>query len=115
MICNYCQQEVDGKSSVCPHCGAPIVKPPQKKVNITAIVGLVIALASIGLSYFLCIASIVGIVVNIVGLCLRKKYRLNGFAIAGLVISVLTLLGWGFFWYIIIAIIKGLSNIKFNT
>ena len=115
MICDYCHQEVDGKSSVCPHCGAPIVKPPKKKVNITAIVGFVIGLASIGLSYYLCIASLVGIIVSIVGLCMRKKYRLNGFAIAGLVISVLSLLGWGFFWYVIIAIIKGLGSIKFNT
>ena len=84
----------------------------DKKVNIVAIVGFVIGIASIGLSYYFCVASVVGIIVNIVALCLRKKYRLNGFAIAGLIISILSLLGWGIFWYIIIAVLKALGSIK---
>lgn len=115
MICNSCGQEIEDNSSECRYCGASIAAPAKKKVNVTAVIGFIIGLASIGLSYYLCIASVVGIIVNIAGLCLRKKYRLNGFAIAGLVISILSLIGWGIFWYIIIAIIKGLGSIKFNT
>ena len=57
-----------------------------------------------------CIASIVGLVLSIVGMVQAKKCTLNGFAIAGLVLGIISLIIWGLVWLIVGAAIIGMGG-----
>lgn len=83
----------------------------QKKVNIFGIIGFLIGLLSVYLSVYYCIASVVGIIFSIIGVCRWKKCTHNGLAVAGLVISILTLVAWGVIWLFIYSLVKALSGI----
>ena len=61
----------------------------------------------LGLGIYFCIASIVGLVLSIVGMVQSKKCTLNGFAIAGLVLGIISLIIWGLVWLIVGAAIIG--------
>lgn len=121
MFCKHCGSEIDDKAVVCVHCGVPVEeevittdenKPAVKKrVNVFGIIGFVIGILSIYLSMYFCIASIVGLIFSIVGICLWKRSTHNGLAIAGLVINILTLVAWGILWLFIYSLITALSNI----
>lgn len=73
---------------------------PQPKVNnVCGIVGFVFALLSIFFGNWICIPCIVGLVLSIIGMVNRKKCNsCNGLAIAGLVISIITLVFWLIIW-----------------
>lgn len=115
MFCKNCGKEVDDNASVCIYCGAalkdlnaPTPAAPARKVNGLAIAGFIVALLSLYLGVYFCIASIVGLVLSIVGMCLSKKYNsCNGLAIAGLVISIISLIIWLFVWILVGAAILG--------
>lgn len=114
MFCKNCGQEIDDKADVCVHCGVKVSKEAEvvntRKVNVLGIIGFVVALLSLWLSTYYCIASIVGIILSAVAMGMSKKYRLNGFAIAGLVISIVSLLIWGIILVLAaIAIMAGLA------
>lgn len=47
-----------------------------------------------------CIASIVGLALSIAGMVAAKNRRLNGLAVAGLVISIFSLMIWGIIWIV---------------
>lgn len=106
MFCKNCGKEIDVHAYVCPYCGALVATPvpvavPEtpKRVNGLGIAGFVVSLVSLGLGYFFVIASIVGLVLSIVGMCLQKKYTsCNGLAIAGLVIGIVSTLIWTILW-----------------
>ena len=105
MFCKNCGKEIDEHAYVCPYCGVlvatpvPAVPDVPKKVNGLGIAGFVVSLISLGLGYFFVIASIVGLVLSIVGVCLRKKYTsCNGLAVAGLVIGIISTLIWTIVW-----------------
>ncbi|MDE7300966.1 MAG: zinc-ribbon domain-containing protein [Clostridia bacterium] len=82
-------------------------QPPQPKVNnVCGIVGFVFALLSLYFGAYICIPCIVGLVLSIIGMVHRKKCTAcNGLAIAGLVISIITLVFWLIVWMIFGSII----------
>lgn len=121
MYCRNCGKEIDDEAVICVHCGIatnyqqpivaqPIVEPPKKKVNVIGIVGFCISIvalglhnilffsSSVGLMLYLFFASIISLILCIIGVTQMKKSRLNGFAIAGLVLSIIplaiALVGW---------------------
>ena len=106
MYCKNCGKEIDNNAYVCPYCGAlTAAQTPaaggdaSKKINGLGIAGFVVSLVSLGLGYFFAIASIVGLVLSIVGMCMRKKYTsCNGLAIAGLVLGIVSTLIWAIVW-----------------
>lgn len=114
MFCKNCGKEIDDRAAICIHCGVPtgVVQDASvapKKVNAFGIAGFVVSLLSMWLGVYFCIASIVGLVLSIVGMVQRKKCTsCNGLAIAGLVLSIISIVLWGLVWLIIGAAIIGI-------
>lgn len=107
MFCKFCGQQIDGGANFCPRCGnrsavpapnyscAPVqAAPVQKPVNGLGIAAFVIGIVSLFFGFFLLILPIVGIVLGTVAVVRRTYYRLNGLAIAGLVISCVACAFW---------------------
>lgn len=122
MKCKNCGTEIDDSATVCPDCGAPasVTDEPEsataapvavKKVNVFGIIGFIVSILSAYFSIYYCIASVVGLIFSLIGVIRWKKCKTNGLAVAGLVISILTLIAWGIFWLFIYAIVEALSNI----
>ena len=118
MFCKNCGKEIDDKAVVCVHCGvatdlaATTAAAPveDKKVNALGIAGFIVSFFSLGLGIYFCIASIVGLVLSIVGMVHANKCSLNGFAIAGLVLGIISLIIWGLVWLIVGAAIIGMGG-----
>ncbi len=94
MFCKNCGKEIDGNAVFCPHCGVAVrdlnqVTPQTTETNTLAIVGFI-------LSFFIAIA---GLVCSILGK--KRADELNGngreFAVAGIVISIVSLVSSIFF------------------
>lgn len=91
MYCTRCGQQLDDNSAYCAHCGAPTdncntatcAAPAQPETNALAIVGFV-------LSFFV---SLPGLICSIIGYRKAKNegYGQRGLAIAGIVISSVTI------------------------
>ena len=118
MFCKNCGKEIDDKAVVCGHCVVPTdlaattaaAPVEDKKVNALGIAGFIVSFFSLGLGIYFCIASIVGLVLSIVGMVQSKKCTLNGFAIAGLVLGIISLIIWGLVWLIVGAAIIGMGG-----
>lgn len=99
MFCKNCGKEIDDNAVVCIHCGVAVgngVQEKPKKVNGFGIVGFILSLLSLWMGmFFYCAVPILSVIFSIVGLALSKKRRVNGLAIAGLVIGIICLLIWG--------------------
>lgn len=117
MFCRHCGKEIDDKAVVCIYCGIPTdnkmqwaapqqqqgqqwQQVEQKKVNAFGIAGFVVSLVSLWLGFLFCIASIVGLVLSIVGMVNMKKCKVNGLAIAGLVIGIVSVFLWSLWWIV---------------
>ncbi|MGN1060554.1 MAG: zinc-ribbon domain-containing protein [Candidatus Coproplasma sp.] len=113
MFCKNCGKEIDDNADVCIYCGKKVDKTVggERKVNGFGIAGFVIALLSLWLGTFYCIAPIVGLVLSIVGMSMSKKCNsCNGLAIAGLVISIISLVVWVIIWLVVgVAILSVLA------
>lgn len=86
MFCKNCGKEFDNNAAICPYCGVVTNKEqltPKQETNVLAIVGFI-------LSFFIAIA---GLICSIMGK--KKAQELNGsghgFAIAGIVISIVSM------------------------
>lgn len=99
MICKYCGVEIGDNKTVCPNCGK-VIKCDEtqmvKHINWAGLVGFILGLFSLflygPLSHpIILITSVVGLVLSSIGMEVRRKHTLNGFAIAGLVISIVAL------------------------
>ena len=111
MFCKNCGKEIDDNASVCIHCGvATGVKKEveEKKLNAFGLAGFIVSLVSLWLGMYFCIASIVGLALSIVGMVNAKKCRLNGFAIVGLVIGIISLVIWAIVWLAVGAVFLAL-------
>lgn len=101
MYCTNCGKEINDKAAVCPYCGvianqnALKADNGEKQTNTIAIVGFI-------LSFFIAIA---GLICSIIGY--KKAPELNGngkgFAVAGIVISSISIVVTVFLIVIIIA------------
>lgn len=115
--CGKCGMMMTDDCAFCPSCGSSmdtttktsgnevnyssvqvpqymVVQAPQKPTNGVGLAGMIIGI----LSYLFCwvpvldlILGVVGIILSGVGLHRKERYRLNGFAIAGLVLSIIAL------------------------
>ena len=119
MICKFCGGNVTKNNKFCSHCGANLKEeekvieepvqvpaaeanekketPVQKKVNGFGIAGMVLGIVSMCFTslWFSAILSTLGIVFSSISMSQFKsgKYKLKGFHIAGLVISIIVLSG----------------------
>ena len=137
MYCRKCGKEIAADAAFCPHCGArqedePLQAssvPPysgqtqysaggyravpaelEKPINNLGIAGMVVGLISLWLSWVLflgLVASIVAIAISGVALSRRNSYRMNGFAVAGLVLGLVALLPS--ILYVVIFIVASLA------
>ena len=102
MFCKNCGKEIDDKATVCVHCGVPTANAQPQQVVVTSAPSNGFAIAGLVCSFFSFLA-VVGLILSIVGLRKSKTPEFNGkgkgLAIAGIVISCITL----FYWIIIMA------------
>lgn len=113
MFCKNCGKEIDDNAVVCVHCGVATdvatTSAVKKKVNGMGIAGFVVSLLSLWLGVYFCIVSIVGLVLSIVGMVMRKNHNsCNGLAVAGLVIGIISTVIWGLVWMIVGSVILSL-------
>ena len=83
---------------------------PEKPINNLGIAGMIVGLVSLWLSWVLflgLVASIVAIAISGVALSRRNSYRMNGFAVAGLVLGLVALLPS--ILYVVIFIVASLA------
>ena len=136
MYCRRCGKEIAADAAFCPHCGAKQEDelqtssvPPysgqtqysaggyravpaelEKPINNLGIAGMIVGLVSLWLSWVLflgLVASIVAIAISGVALSRRNSYRMNGFAVAGLVLGIVALLPS--ILYVVIFIVASLA------
>ena len=106
MYCTHCGNEIDNKAVVCVHCGVPAVTVRQNKVNTQqkpvngfGIAGFVLSIFSIVLGSIFGVPSLIAFIFGVIGTAgISKCGKGNSLAIAGLIISVLTLMFWGTVW-----------------
>lgn len=106
IICPVCQKEIPAEADFCQGCGTRIIKQAyiynQAKPAPSAarsgcgfaIAGFLLAIAALGFyantPVLTVLLSILGIIFNAIGM--PKRRRLHGLAIAGFVLSLLTLI-----------------------
>ena len=93
VYCKNCGKEVDPKAVVCPYCGAQIVTE-KKPVNGLGIAGFIVSIVSLWSGAFFGIVPLVGLILSAIGVAQRDNYSSSGFATAGLIISIVTLVFW---------------------
>ena len=103
MFCRVCGKEINDEAVICPHCGCSVKDEPTVsksasgektgKSNVMSIVGFILSLVSLLISLFGTVAT-AGLVLSIIGLvqCNQKGERLKGLAIAGLIVSIVSLI-----------------------
>ena len=112
MFCKTCGKEVNDNAVICPHCGCALknesvyaeVKNDVKKINVMCLVGFILSMASLLISLYGVVA-IAGLVLSIVGVgqTNRTGERLKGLGIAGIIVSIVSLV------YTFIVILIGIS------
>lgn len=108
--CSKCGAEMNDNENFCPACGSqegtqdqtnatpvqqPVVENSKLPLNVFGLVGMItgiLAIILVWISTWLGIAlAVVGIVFSSLGMAKRKNYNSPGFAIAGLVCSIVAL------------------------
>lgn len=113
MFCKNCGKEIDDKAAICVYCGVSTKAEceEKEKTNGFGIAGFVVSLVSLWLGSYYCIASIVGLVLSIIGMSKSKVCgKCNGLAVAGLVIGIISLVIWGIIWIIVGSAIIGIAS-----
>ena len=113
MFCRYCGKEISNDAKFCSSCGSAVevkeetkdffddcatpqptcscnTQPQQKKNNVCCLVGFILSFISyIFLFNDLCLFSLAGFIVSLVGLCQckRKDENWRGFGLAGTIIG----------------------------
>ena len=95
-FCKSCGAELVDDAVVCPKCGVAVeeIAVAPTKHNVIGIVSFVCALVGIAVSWFLSwlggLLNFAAFVLGIVGIVMaKKKNEKKGFAVAGLVLSLL--------------------------
>ena len=104
MFCKNCGKEIDDKAELCVYCGVSTREKTehQKTLNGIGLAGFVVSLLSLWLGMYFCIASVVGLVLSVVGMYNAKKCSsCNGLAVAGLVIGIISVVIWGLVWIVV--------------
>ena len=89
MYCKNCGSQIDDRAVVCPHCGVP-VNAATSANNSGAQEGNTIAIVGFVLSFFF---ALVGLICSVMGYnkCKNEGAPYKGFAIAGIVISAVSM------------------------
>jgi uncharacterized paraquat-inducible protein A len=87
MYCWNCGHALNEKTALCPACGKALQPPQKPGLNLLAALGLVCAFLPVPL---------LGLVLSVAGLaqCARDNQRGRGFALAGIALSVVSMLVW---------------------
>lgn len=123
MFCKNCGKEIDDNAVVCPNCGvateklnetaattAPEATGP-KKVNICAIIGFILSLACWGLTfapawaYWLGFAAALALSITGLVMANKKNCNLKGMAIAGIVLTCVSIVFWLIVFIVLVALI----------
>ncbi|MDE6597831.1 MAG: zinc ribbon domain-containing protein [Clostridia bacterium] len=103
--CSSCGKELNPDAVICVHCGVPVaqnsLEAPKKKLNAFGLTGFILSICSIWFGAFFGIMPVIALIFSIIGMTKNKKCRLNGFSIAGLVLSIIFTLFWLLIWIII--------------
>ncbi len=99
MYCKKCGNEIFDEAVVCPHCGCAVngtqnpVVAENAKVSGACIVGFILSLVSFFISFY-CIIPVLGLIFSIVGVvqASNKGKKCKGLGVAGIVLSVLSLI-----------------------
>lgn len=120
MFCKNCGKEIDDNAVVCPNCGVATEKlqettaatqvEEKKKTNVFAIIGFILSLVTWGMvfvntyAYWICFVA--GLVLSILGIvwAAKKNANLKGLAIAGVVLTAVSVV----FWIIIVVVLVAL-------
>ncbi|MBO5328061.1 MAG: hypothetical protein J6B04_02675 [Clostridia bacterium] len=91
MFCKVCGKEINENAVVCPHCGCGVAQA-QKSTSVAAVVGFIMSLVSLFISFY-CIIPVLGVVFSGIGMSATSygKKKGRGIAVAGLVISIISL------------------------
>ncbi len=99
MYCSKCGKEYAGGTMICPYCGVNTqtgtvhyVVQPERKYNVCAVLGFVLSVVSLVFSLYGAV-TVASIVLSAIALkeTKRAEEKGRGFAIAGLIIGILTL------------------------
>ena len=127
--CNFCGAMLSDETIQCPFCGANVetsstvyvvqqpvraysgVQANTKPMNKLGLAGMILGILSYAFSW----VPVLGFLLGLIGVCLsgvamsvRAYCRLNGFAIAGLVLSIIGLVG-GFTYTIVLFVLMALA------
>ena len=90
----------------CNNFGNQVPSPCQKSVNGFGIAGFVASILSLWLGFLFSIPCFVALGLSITGMTkMKTSSSCNGLAIAGLVISIITTVFWGFYFIIFVLIL----------
>ena len=111
MYCKHCGHEINDKAVICTNCGVAtdnytaVAQPAntQQKTNGLAIAGMICTIIGlIGGDYLICLPSLVGLILSIVGMVKVKEYKSGfGFALTGIIVGAISLLIWSIVWTIL--------------
>ena len=92
VYCRNCEAQISDKAAICVHCGVS-TSFSTKRSGVPGVLGFIFSLAGIFLPIPVLdvMISIAGLVLSIVGMIGNRRYR--GLAIAGLVISIFSIIG----------------------
>lgn len=114
MYCTHCGKEINDDAVICVNCGVPTKNMQasmqagaveEKKLNAFGVAGFVVGILSLWLGAYFLVASAVGLTLSIVGMVKMKNCKTNGFAIAGLIISICSLVFWAIMWIFLLLVI----------
>lgn len=93
MFCKNCGKEIDDNAFVCVHCGVTVTSEkevPSTKYSPWAIVGMIVSLASLLISFF-GVVPLIGIIFSCIGMkqTAYANVKGRGMAITGLVIGII--------------------------
>lgn len=128
MFCKNCGKEIDDSAMVCPNCGvatenmaasqaapAESVENAPKKVNICGIIGFILSLVCVGMTFVHIIAWLLsfaaGLALSITGLVMSKKLGTGkGLSIAGIVITACSIVLYLLVVFVLAALIIGAAG-----
>ena len=115
--CSHCGAEVEDNTQICLNCGCMVegqfpIYGARSKLNVCALVGFILSVASLVFSYLGLLFNLAGLIVSIVGLVQinKKGGRGKGFAIAGICVGAVLLFFSTLIWSLLIWLVRAIER-----